>query len=583
MNHTVRTVGSISLMVVAVAASALFASIKREPAVTIHKHPDYRPSVFQDFRARYPEPISVSPDGTKILLRTLNSEGNPFGLEIIESRSHRSLARIAFADDPMRLCWRPDGKSVSFFVQNRQKNGRSLHLWKFSAGRDDVIPTPPAKAEPNMKWSPSSRYFAYIEGGVGLVVIDSQQPRSVVHVQPGADYIFDWLADSRRIAYVPRGHPNAIRVIDLSGKVDQEIRLPEDNQLLDVVYSGARQEFLVITRTPADPFLVETVVPSPVRTRTIYRSTDELDYPHLVPDGRRCLVEIVKDGTRKIVALELAKSGISEIPAAAGDNQVDIVDPKSRFLIFTHRGSAPSIIYKHDFGAGKTAELYSKPSGPSVSAETHWVRSSDGVRVPLYVWRGEKAGAARAAVIRVHAFNVKETPTWQDEIQIMASRGVTYVACNYRGSLGFGFDFEKQGTPENQRKDVQATIEYVHKTLRIPYDRIVLLGYSAGADLALDTAIRCSPEPGIVALVGLSGRGFYRSARDRHSRSRVLIFHGAYEESRLESLKAVAQELARMRRAGGVVDLFEVNDNHDFNYPASRAQIYSAILNALTL
>ncbi|MFZ1083809.1 MAG: prolyl oligopeptidase family serine peptidase [Terracidiphilus sp.] len=573
---------AIALTVILLIVGALSGCKRHDPGIVFHAAPSYRPSILEEFRARFPEPISISPDGRRVLLRTLNSDGNPFGLEVIELASHQRVAEISFTDDPMRICWRPDSSSISFFLQNRQKNGRSLHLWRLSTGRDEIIQTPPAKAEPNMKWSPDSRYFAYIESGVGLVVIDTQKHRILEHIEKGVDYIFEWLDDSRKIAYVTWGQRNIIRIIDITGNAAKVLHLPDDYQLLDVIYSGARKGFVVITRTRTNPFLLETVSLEPFAIQRIYRSDDELDYLHVATNGEFCTVEIVKNAARKINLFNLKSHSDSEIPdPSGGDNQVEIIDPNSQFLVFTHRGSTPPAIYRYDFASMKMSELYSRSFPQSVSAEEYWIPSSDGVKVPLYVWKGAHTQAAPSALIRLHAFKVKETPTWQDEIQIMASHGVTYIACNYRGSLGFGFDYETKATDQNQIEDVLATIEYVHNELKIPYKRIVLFGYSAGADLALRTAIERLPQPGILAIVGAHGRSVSSGVMNRQHHPHVLIFHGTYEEDTLDSIKVVAQELATMSQSDRDVELYELKDNHDFNYPESRAEIYSAILNVL--
>ena len=381
---------------------------------------------------------------------------------------------------------------------------------------------------------------------------------------------------------MPDSSPNLIRIIDLRGKVDSEIHVQSDKQLLDMAYSAARREFIVITRSSSDPFLVEKIRLAPFEIRTIYRSKAELDTPQIAPDGQFCLIEVVEGGVRKIIRLNLQDGRILEVAATAtGDNHVEAIDPDSQSFIYTRRGSSPSAVLRYDLRTAKIEELYSRRSLSSVPVEEHWTRSSDGVSVPLYVWRGAQGTTVKAAIIRLHGFNVKETPTWQQEIQIMASHGITYVACNYRGSLGFGFEFEKMATPENQVSDVQATIEYVHYHLGIPYDRIVLLGYSAGANLALRTAAERLPEPGILVLVGLSAMRVEAGVLDRIHHPQVLIFHGTYEDEKLEAVKATAEQLAQMSESRGEVSLFELSDNHDFNYPESRGSIYSAILDAL--
>lgn len=547
-----------------------------DAGVQVHWNPEFRGDVLKQFEERYPEPVSASPDGSKVLLKRLNRHGDPFGLSIFDSRERRVIASTEYDDAPMRLAWRPDNNSLSFFLQNRKKDGRILHLWDLTRSTDVALSTPPARAEDNMKWSPDSRFFAYQEKDAGLVILDSAGSAAPAIIQ-NVSYMFTWFPDSKRLAFVPVGSLNTIRIIDVTGKVLDVISLPSGNQILDLRFSQPRNEFVIVNRTPTEPFLVETISIRSKAVNKVFRSNNEIDYPWVLPDGAGCLVELVARGQRDVFVVSLGGKTARKLNLPSGDNQVLSVAPDSRSATVMHRGEGPPSVLQIGLESGRRDVIYKPAQGSGSKSELKWITSEDGYQIPLYIWRSEQPSKVHKAIIRLHGFNVKEDGLWQDEIKLATEQGFDYVVCNFRGSLGFGYDLERQGTIDNQIKDVRAAIRYTQGVLRIPFKNITLLGYSAGADLALRSAAESERSVGTLALVGASAQQIRTARWSKSSHPHILLFHGRYEPVSLNQIRDKARLIAELTESSNSVEVYEIDDNHDFNYPKSRAEIYSAI------
>ncbi|MEO0575998.1 MAG: S9 family peptidase [Pseudomonadota bacterium] len=80
--------------------------------------------------------------------------------------------------------------------------------------------------------------------------------------------------------------------------------------------------------------------------------------------------------------------------------------------------------------------------------EAHWVTARDGVKFQLYVTRppGEQTGPLPTVMV-IHGGPHGPRDVWAFDLeaQLLASRGYVVIQPNYRGSGGFGFQFERSG------------------------------------------------------------------------------------------------------------------------------------------
>ncbi len=121
-----------------------------------------------------------------------------------------------------------------------------------------------------------------------------------------------------------------------------------------------------------------------------------------------------------------------------------------------------------------------------VPFETHTVTTDDGER--LRVWR-LRHEAPRAQVMYFHG-NGGNLSLWSDVLARLWRRGLDVVAVDYRG---YG---ESTGQPSESGlyRDVDATLAFVHESLRVPDVPLVYWGRSLGGTVAAYAASRQPPD-----------------------------------------------------------------------------------------
>ena len=122
-------------------------------------------------------------------------------------------------------------------------------------------------------------------------------------------------------------------------------------------------------------------------------------------------------------------------------------------------------------------------------------KARDGLHITgLLTMPAGQTGEAVALVVNPHGGPHGPFDSWgyDKQSQFLASRGYAVLQVNFRGSGGFGADFEAAGFREWGRKiqyDVIDATRYVMKNFPIDPDRIAIMGASFGGYSALQASI----------------------------------------------------------------------------------------------
>jgi pimeloyl-ACP methyl ester carboxylesterase len=173
-----------------------------------------------------------------------------------------------------------------------------------------------------------------------------------------------------------------------------------------------------------------------------------------------------------------------------------------------------------------------------------------------------------------------EIPVWQEPIQLAMKKGIDFVAVNYRGSLGFGTWPAKEVTNEQRVDDIVGAIEYVHRGLDIPYSQIILLGHSAGANLAASVALKRPAKIGLLLLVSFEkAAAFPVIAASNKDLPTTLGFYPEYEGIPFSVIDRNLVDLfGNMVYDENRMKMYVLRDDHNLMYPSSWADVYSIIL-----
>lgn len=166
--------------------------------------------------------------------------------------------------------------------------------------------------------------------------------------------------------------------------------------------------------------------------------------------------------------------------------------PDNSLLVRWHSfGVPPRILKLRAPTYRKTTELYAPMPAPKLKStfESVEFRSSDDTPVQMWVARPHASNNARPFVMAIHGGpHGVVGDEFSPEAQAWLDRGFGYCAVNYRGSIGFGKEFEEgiYGNPGTwEVEDVVAARNWLVKKGLADPERIILSGWSWGGYVAL--------------------------------------------------------------------------------------------------
>ncbi|HEX6396817.1 MAG TPA: alpha/beta fold hydrolase, partial [Steroidobacteraceae bacterium] len=183
----------------------------------------------------------------------------------------------------------------------------------------------------------------------------------------------------------------------------------------------------------------------------------------------------------------------------------------ARALVFVHSDVNPGDYYLFDTRAMHMDYLFAASRGIAPEQmrpkEPIVVKARDGVVLHGYLTRPVGAGPHRMVVLpHGGPHGVRDHWDYDWEVQLLANRGYAVLQVNYRGSGGFGPDFETSGYHEwgaKMQDDLTDATRWAIDNKVAQADRICIFGASYGGYAALMGAVR---EPGLYrCAVGYAG------------------------------------------------------------------------------
>jgi hypothetical protein len=323
--------------------------------------------------------------------------------------------------------------------------------------------------------------------------------------------MFAWSANSRELALAPDDDSHQLIIADaLSPRVIRRITLHNTGKVLDVAWQP-RADLLILIGAKDGVRYLEKYDITKGDERVMFSERADLRSPAWLPPGYGFLFQKYQDGIEDLyMSPEIPGSKLRRLVPDGTSNYLGLL-VGGQAIAVTHRGQESMQILKvslDDRSSKVLASAHLSALG-SVTPQRVDITSFDGMKVPILVWRSPFGKSeSRSVVIRVHAnLHAVETPLWQEDIQIYLKHGVDFIGVNYRGLPGYGNDSANAGDNQyqGQSRDVVAACDYARTVLKIPVDRIVLLGHSNGAKIAVGAALMAPQSMGILVLVSLPG------------------------------------------------------------------------------
>jgi dipeptidyl aminopeptidase/acylaminoacyl peptidase len=433
--------------------------------------------------------------------------------------------------------WSPDGKWIAYQSDYDGDEQWDIFLVSPSSGQVVNITKTREIAEENPAWSPDGRYLSYMvkpktSSSHEIDVYDTLL-REVKHITTNApadkmNVNPIWSRSGEYIYYTQaqaKGTDSNIFVTHLkSGKTT--LLTPHDGEHIyeanDVSPAYPDGESVLLTSNALNGFQnvgildVSTKGSSvngslrPGKIRWLTQEKWELSAGHFSPDGKSATWSANADGSVDLYIHDLRSGKTQELPPPDGVNSFGGAESAftrdgSRLLYYHNGAGAPSDAWKYEVATGKSVQLtHSLMAG---IPESHLVEpflvhypSRDGkwtISAFVYVPRNMQRSGQNAAIVYIHGGPASQTVnSFNRFIQHIVNQGYMVIAPNYRGSTGYGKEFQQANLFDmggGDLHDVLAAADFLKATGYPDSKKIAVMGGSYGGYLTM-MAVTKAPE-----------------------------------------------------------------------------------------
>jgi dipeptidyl aminopeptidase/acylaminoacyl peptidase len=388
--------------------------------------------------------------------------------------------------------------------------------------------------------------LAYYQGDWNtgkLMVLDTGRARQPVialkSIPCNGDFV--WSPDGNHLAAVSIETGN-IDLVSLPSMERKDLRILPGGEIRDLAWSPDGEFLLATVRGDADEFY--RLMKFDVRTgysQNPFVAHGDISHPLWSPEDGSFLCHLTTKGI--ITAILCSPPSFQEkvVGPTNGVLRIDHFssDGKMAFAHFAPLESPPLLCEiplsarSEDTASGISREqtnlhhIYSTPNAAQLTYEPPEfleITPRHGATIFAFHWHASRDTTnPPTLLILVHGGPRLQTwPVWNSLTEVMVKNGCNLLALNYRGSPGYGRAYEQSGDPVSSASDVIAVFNYAVASLKIPSERIFLMGESYGAALVVTAATQVDKLGGLILL---SWNGLGGGIRPL-TVSRALAFHG---------------------------------------------------------
>jgi dipeptidyl aminopeptidase/acylaminoacyl peptidase len=230
------------------------------------------------------------------------------------------------------------------------------------------------------------------------------------------------------------------------------------------------------------------------------------------PDGRSLAVTVHRQGYVDLALVEVDTGTSRDVRAGTGVFSNLNWSPDGRFLTVEYEAATlPPDLYRIDITGGQMNQLTFSMSPalaaqPLVTPEHLIYRSFDGLEIPALLWKPPHPNGA--AIVRPHGGPADQyLSQWDFLAQYFLAKGYTFFTPNFRGSTGYGRDFEHANYNDwgvGDTQDVLHGAKFLHTLDWIDPQRIGIFGSSYGGYMVACSLAR---DPAYLFACGVSKYG----------------------------------------------------------------------------
>lgn len=442
-----------------------------------------------------PRAHTVSPDGKRIAFYwDINDMSNLYVMSIGGGWAQQ----LTFDRDPVAYWadgvpqWSPDGQWLAYTDKG--------HVW--------VVPSAGGKSEKisgmlhgagSPRWMPDNHHLIigmeHQERGYLVLTDRTGKAYRTLTEGVGHDYNPNISPDGTRIAYVHQPlddfNRSDIRMLNIDTDEVQELTGTPRMHDARPKWSPDGNTIAFISERPGyhQVFLYDVQAGQERQLTDIPHDIVEFEWS---PDGTQILATRNNGGACELILISSDTGNITDLVVSYGVHSHPHWLPDGTTLTFEYEDAqTPPDIYKFDLSTKTATQLtYSKPPAldtlKQVIPEQITYTSFDGMEIPAFLYRPEKPNGA--AIVYPHGGPTSQYGLeWDYVAQYFVAKGYTWLANNFRGSTGYGMDFERANHDVwgvDDTKDCLAAADYLGALEWVDSQRIGIFGASYGSYMA---------------------------------------------------------------------------------------------------
>jgi dipeptidyl aminopeptidase/acylaminoacyl peptidase len=434
--------------------------------------------------------------------------------------------------------WSPDGKWIAYQSDYDGDEQWDIFLVSPKTGKVVNLTSTREIAEMDPTWSPDGRYLAYLvkprTSAAHEIDVYDMVMREVKHITTGTPQDKGnsnpiWSKDGRYIVYTQeqaKGTDSNIFIVDVATGKSTLLTPHEGEQryyanAVDPIPAGRDLDQILITSNAENGY--ENIgflgigmkgemngYFTPEKIKWLTKDKWEIRGGEFSPDGKHITFSANVDGNEDIYMHDLAsgKSTVLAIPKGVNEpvgGHTAFSKDGSR-LLYNHNGpTAPGDLWVYTLATGKSHQVtHSLVAGVRSEdmVEPYLVHypSRDGkwtISAFLYVPYNMARNGQNAAIVYIHGGPTSQTMnSFNRFVQYAANQGYMVLAPNYRGSTGYGKEFQQANLFDmggGDLQDVLAGVDWIKQTGHLDPKKIAVMGGSYGGYLSMMSVTK-APE-----------------------------------------------------------------------------------------
>jgi dipeptidyl aminopeptidase/acylaminoacyl peptidase len=425
--------------------------------------------------------------------------------------------------------WSPDGKWIAYQSDYDGDELWDIFLVSPKTGKVVNLTSTREIAEMDPTWSPDGRYLAYLvkpktSAAHEIDVYDTVM-REVKHVTTGTPQDKGnsnpiWSKDGKYIVYTQeqaKGTDSNIFIADVATGKSTLLTSHDGEQRYfanDVSYLHMIDAATVLLTSNAENgydniglldigmkgAIAGNLAPGTIKWLT--KDKWEIRAGEFSPDGKHITFTANVDGNEDIYLYDLATGKSTALPIPKGLNEPAgghsaFTKDGSRLLYYHNGPTAPGDLWVYTLATGKSHQVtHSLIAGVRSEdmVEPYLVHypSRDGkwtISAFLYVPFNMARNGQNAAIVYIHGGPTAQTlNSFNRFVQYAANQGYMVLAPNYRGSTGYGKEFQQANLFDmggGDLQDVLAGVDWIKQTGHLDPKKIAVMGGSYGGYLSM--------------------------------------------------------------------------------------------------